>query len=150
MKILVTEVKVLGSIIDDSGIRMDPHKVDSVIKWPMPTNRDLLRGFLGSVGYLADDVNSVRVPMGVLTAITGDAVPFRWGYTEQRAFEDVKRKIEAGGKHSRVPLDYSDGAPPVWLVTNGCATGIAGIVIQGHNWKSGSVAAYYSAKLNAA
>jgi hypothetical protein len=69
---------------------MDPDKVDAVLKWKTPINRDLLRGFIGSVGYLADDVPGVRLPLGVLSAVTGDSVPFRWGYTEQRAFEDVK------------------------------------------------------------
>ena len=62
---------------------MDTEKVDSVLNWKVPTNRDLLRGFIGSVGYLADDIPNVRIPMGVLNAITGDTVPFRWGYTEQ-------------------------------------------------------------------
>lgn len=55
---------------------MDPDKVDTVLKWKVPTNRDLLRGFIGSVGYLADDVPGVRLPLGVLSTITGDAVPF--------------------------------------------------------------------------
>lgn len=75
------ELKVLGRIIDDNGIRMDPSKVDSVLAWKTPTNRDLLLGFLGAVGYLADDLAGVRVPMGVLTALTGDTVPFHWAHT---------------------------------------------------------------------
>lgn len=43
---LLPELKILGRIVDDGGVRMDPHKVDSVIAWKVPTNRDLLRGFL--------------------------------------------------------------------------------------------------------
>jgi len=57
---------------------MDPYKVDSVLNWKTPTNRDL-HGFLGSVGYLADDIPNVRIPMGVLHRLTGDTVPFHWG-----------------------------------------------------------------------
>ena len=71
-------LKLLGRIIDDHGIRMDTDKVDSVINWKVPTNRDLLRGFIGSVGYLADDIPNVRIPMGILSSLTGDTVPFRW------------------------------------------------------------------------
>ena len=77
------ELKLLGRVIDNQGIRMDSTKVDSVLNWKIPTNRDLLRGFIGSVGYLADDIPGVQIPMGVLSSITGDTVPFRWGYTEQ-------------------------------------------------------------------
>jgi hypothetical protein len=143
-------LKILGRIIDDHGIRMDPDKVDSIQNWKVPTNRDLLRGFIGSVGFLADDVPNVRIPMGILSAITGDAVPFRWGYTEQRAFEEVKSLVHAARNHHRVPLDYSVGAPPIWMITDGCATGVAGIISQGPEWKTARIAAFYSAKLNPA
>ena len=72
-------LKLLGRVIDDQGIRMDPDKVDSVIKWKVPTNRDLLRGFISSVGYLVDDIPNIQIPMGILSSITGDTVPFWWG-----------------------------------------------------------------------
>jgi hypothetical protein len=56
---LKSELKILGRIVSHGGIRMDPDKVDTVVNWKTPTNRDLLRGFLGSVGYLADDIPGV-------------------------------------------------------------------------------------------
>ena len=147
---LPPELKLLGRIIDDQGIRMDSEKVDSVMHWKVPTNRDLLRGFVGSVGYLADDIPNIRIPMGILSSITGDAVPFRWGYTEQRAFDDVKALVHQAREHRRVPLKYGVGAPPIWMVTDGCSTGISGLVSQGDDWKTASIAAFYSAKLNSA
>ena len=51
---LTPELKLLGRVIDNNGIRMDADKVDSVLKWKVPTNRDLLRGIIGSVGYQAN------------------------------------------------------------------------------------------------
>ena len=56
---------------------MDAEKVNSVLKWKVPTNRDLLHGFIGLVGYLADDIPNIQIPMGVLSAVTGDTMPFR-------------------------------------------------------------------------
>ena len=91
LQFLCREMKVLGRIVCDDGIRMDPDKVDALSKWKTPTNRDLLRGFLGAAGYLADDINCMRIPMGILHGLTGDTVPFRWEYTHQRAFEDIKK-----------------------------------------------------------
>ena len=93
LRFIEPELKLLGHIIDDQGIRMDTEKVDSVLNWKVPTNRDLLRGFIGSVGYLADNIPNIRIPMGVLSAITGDTIPFRWGYTEQQAFNEVKMLV---------------------------------------------------------
>ena len=59
LRFLVPELKLLGRVIDKDGIQMDAEKVDSVLKWKVPTNRDLLRGFIGSVGYLADDIPDI-------------------------------------------------------------------------------------------
>jgi len=53
LKFLCSRMKILGRIVDDDGIQMD------------------LRGFLGAVGYLADDIGTVRIPMGILTQLTG-------------------------------------------------------------------------------
>jgi hypothetical protein len=50
--------------------------------------------------------------------------------------------------HSRRPISYEKGAPQIWMVTDGCATGIAGLVSQGPDWETAKVAAFYSAKLN--
>ncbi|THG93109.1 hypothetical protein EW026_g8033 [Hermanssonia centrifuga] len=66
LKFLQPELKVLGRIVDDTGIRMDPDKVDSVLNWKVPTSKELLRGFLGSVGYLADDIVGTSHSNGLL------------------------------------------------------------------------------------
>lgn len=129
IRFLASELKLLGRIVDDEGIRMDPDKVNSVMNWKVP---------------------NVRIPLGVLSAITGDKVPFRWTYAEQRAFDEVKRLAEETRNHHRTPIRYGEGSPPVWLVTDGCATGIAGLISQGSEWKTAKIAAFYSAKLNSA
>jgi hypothetical protein len=143
-------MKILDRIVDDDGIRMDPDKVDSVVNWKTPMNRDLLCGFIGSAGYLADDISKVRVPMGVLSAITGDNIPFKWTNTEQRAFERVKHYVQACRDHCRVLLVYGKTAPRVWLMTDACINGIATIIAQGADWKTANIAAFFSAKLSTA
>ena len=42
------------------------------------------------------------------------------------------------------------GAIRYRMITDGCSTGIAGLVSQGEDWKTAKIAAFYSAKLNAA
>lgn len=150
LQFLCKEMKVLGRIVDDDGIRMDPDKVDALSKWKTPTNRDLLRGFLGAAGYLADNIDRVRIPMGILHSITGDTVPFQWDHTHQRTFEDIKCLAVQCRNHHRRPLEYRLGHEPIHVITDGCVTGIAGVVSQGENWQNAKVAAFYSAKLNSA
>ncbi|KAJ3482856.1 hypothetical protein NLI96_g6704 [Meripilus lineatus] len=147
---LEKEMKVLGRIVDDKGIRMDPDKVDNVLNWKVPTTKELLRGFLGSVGYLADDIATVRVPMGILTPLVGSTSSFHWEPTHQRAFDEIKQLVQAHREHHRVPLNYAVGAPHIWLITDGSLAGISGVISQGEDWKKGQVAAFFSAKLSPA
>lgn len=147
---LPKELKLLGHVITDDGIKLDPFKVDSVVAWKTPTTKEALRRFLGSVGYLTSNLSHVRIPMGILSALTGEGTPFRWTFTEQRAFDEVRNIVEQARDLARVAIDYSPGAPPVNLVTDGCSIGIAGCISQGDDWRAAPVVTFYSAKLSSA
>jgi len=43
-----------------------PIRLDSILNWKIPTNRELLAGFLGAVGYLASGCHEIRNPNGKL------------------------------------------------------------------------------------
>ncbi|KZT19601.1 DNA/RNA polymerase [Neolentinus lepideus HHB14362 ss-1] len=99
---LCKEIKILSHIVDDKGIHMNPSKT--------PMNWDVLWGFLGSVVYLANDLANIWIPMGILSVLTGDAASFCWDHVHQ------------------VPLDYSQGAPPIFLVTDASHGGLSGVM----------------------
>jgi hypothetical protein len=142
---LPKELKLLGHIITCDG-----KKVDGIVAWKTPTNRNLLRSFLSSVGYLADGVEGVRISMDVLNWLTGDTVAFCWGPTEQRAFEEVKARVATHRELHCIAMQHGKDAKPVHLVTDGCISGIAGKISQGRNWKTSPVIVFYSAKLSPA
>jgi hypothetical protein len=96
---LASELRLLGQVVGSDGIHMDPEKVDSIRNWKVPTTKEALSGFLGAVGYLADNLPGIRGPMGILNAHTGGAVPFQWAFTEQRAFEEIKNITETWKDH---------------------------------------------------
>jgi hypothetical protein len=150
MHFLALEIKLLGHIVTHEGIRLDPAKIDKISAWKVPTNRDLLRGFLGAVGYLADRCAGIRIPMDVLNRLTGDNIVYRWGPTEQRAFDEIKRTVQDHRDVVRIAMTYGEGALPVHVVTDGCLTGVGGCIKQGVDWKMAPVVAFYSAKLSAA
>jgi hypothetical protein len=147
---LPDELRLLGHLITSDGIKLDPFKVDSIVAWKTPTSKEALRRFLGSVGYLTSNLSHVRIPMGTLSALTGEATPFRWTFTEQRAFDDIIRIVHDARDLARITIDYTTGAPPINLITDGCSIGIAGCISQGDDWRTAPVVTFYSAKLSSA
>ena len=85
-------------------------------------------------GYLADDIYKVRVPLGILSEVTGDAIPFRWDFVQERAFEAIKQYTVACTPHSHVPLNYGRDAGGM---TDACLVGIGRVIAQGKDWHSG-------------
>ena len=43
----VKEVKFLGMLVSCDGIKMDPEKVNAILKWPEPTTVKQVHTFLG-------------------------------------------------------------------------------------------------------
>ena len=80
---LAKVMKIIGHVIDEDGICMDPNKVDFVLHWKTPTLKDLLWGFLRSVGYLVDKIANIQILMGILFSMIGFL--FRWEPTHQQA-----------------------------------------------------------------
>ena len=111
---------------------MDPYKVDALLKWKVLTNCELLRGFLGATSYLADDIDCVHIPMGVLHTCD---VNYR-NHTIQigiHAPESVRGGQKTLPTNAATTIDHSPSAPPINLVTDDCAMGIAGVISQGEN-----------------
>ena len=47
----MTEVKYLGHVVSEQGIRTNPDKTEIIKTWPVPYNIKQLRSFLGFAGY---------------------------------------------------------------------------------------------------
>ena len=150
MQFFANELRILGHVIDDKGIRMDPHKVDKVVNWKTPTNKDLLRSFIGAVGFLAPDCKGIRIPMGHLSSLTAETRPWKWDDTAQRSFEKVKQIVHEHRDNRRKALDYRADADPIYVTTDGCLTGGGGYVSQGKDPATANVVAFWSGKWNAA
>ena len=150
MQFFAEELKILGHMINDQGISMDPHKVNKVLNWKAPSNKDPLRSFIGAVGFLAPDCKGIRVPMGHLSGLTADTWPWRWDDTAQRSFEEVKKIVGDHWDQRWEALNYAKGAPPIWVTTDACLTGGGGYVSQGTDPSKAKVVSFWSAKWNVA
>ena len=142
-------LKVLGHVIDERGILMDPHKVDRIENWKTPTNADQVAAFTGMVQYLARDCHGVAIPLAVLSKLQGNKV-WAWGATEQRAFEEVKRIVCNWRANRRETADRSDKADPIAVHVDASLTGAGGVIWQGETFATGRILAFWSGKFNPA
>ena len=150
MNFFASKLKILGHIIDNKGIAMDLHKVDSVVNWKIPTNKGLLSSFLGMVGFLALDCKGIRIPIGILAPMMSGSKPWKWTETHQCAFEQVKEIVHKFRDNWRVALDYLEGAPVINLVMDASLTGTSGYISQGDELVTAKVITFWSGNFNSA
>ncbi|KAI3739234.1 hypothetical protein L2E82_29633 [Cichorium intybus] len=87
------EVQFLGHVVSAEGIKVDPAKIEAVMKWEPPKTPTEVRSFLGLAGYyrrFIQDFSKIAVP---LTQLTRKEVKFVWGEKQQEAFEILKKKL---------------------------------------------------------
>ncbi|KAJ9538901.1 hypothetical protein OSB04_031634 [Centaurea solstitialis] len=83
------EVQFLGHLVNREGIKVDPAKVEAVLKWETPKTPTEIRSFLGLAGYyrrFIQDFSKIAVP---LTKMTRKNERFMW----EAAFDTLRRKL---------------------------------------------------------
>ncbi|KAF4411871.1 Transposon Tf2-6 polyprotein [Colletotrichum fructicola] len=87
-------VKYLGYIVDvDSGISVDPDKIEAIEHWETPTTIRGVRGFLGFANYYRDFIPDFSTTAAPLTYLTKKDVPYHWTDNCQQAFEKLKTAL---------------------------------------------------------
>jgi hypothetical protein len=130
------EVKYVGFIVSQGGIATDPDKVEKVVKWPIPTNPEEVRQFVGFVGfyrkYIKDFTKIVRPLYEVMPVQnqksgkkTKSDENFVWGESQQKAFTQLKELLT-----SAPILGYADHNLPFELHTDASGDGLGAVLYQ--------------------
>ena len=90
---LKDNIKFLGYIIDEKGLRPDSAKVETVKTYPTPSSRRDVKAFLGLVGFyrrFIKDFSKIALPLVELTKLNK---PFAWSSQANESFEGLKLKL---------------------------------------------------------
>src|SRR3984893_16007889 len=85
------EISFLGHVINSDGIKMEPSKVDAVVKWPQPNNIHDLRSFLGLAGYYRRFVKDFSKLASPLTNLLHTNGSFKWKEKQEPLFPQRKQ-----------------------------------------------------------
>ena len=83
----------LGQLIDSSGIRPDPGKVNAIQTMPTPTNMTELRQFLGMLNQLSKFAPNLADKTKPLQDLLIKTNTWIWGEAQQNCFKEVKQII---------------------------------------------------------
>ena len=148
-QLFADSIEFLGHRISSKGIEADPVKLDKITNYPTPTSAKDILSFLGLVSYIAmfDFIPGLADYSSVLTKLTKKNVVFRWGKSQEEAFQTIK--CLARSVRFLQCLDYESG-DPFWLVTDANNKGIGGYVAQGKDWKTARPIGFYSRQYRSA
>ena len=81
--------------MSDSGVSVDPGKIEVVMSWERPKSVFEIRSFLGLAGYyrrFIEDLSRLEAPM---TRLTQNEVKFEWNDLCQKTFQELKRRLNS-------------------------------------------------------
>ena len=86
----VTEVDFLGMIVSCDGIKMDPEKVNAILKWPELTNVKQVRAFLGLGNFYRCFIKDYTIISHPMVDLTCKDIIFNFGDKEKASFKALK------------------------------------------------------------
>lgn len=141
----VTQVKYLGYIIGNGGIKTDPDKIEAITKWPVPKTIKQVRGFLGLAGWyrrFIDNFSSITFP---ISETLSSKRKFQWTPEANEAFNVVKIRLTTAPV-----LANPDFSKKFFLHCDASDYGIGAVLVQLDENGQERPIAYMSRKLNTA
>ena len=118
-------VKYLGHIVGQGQVRPLDAKIQTIVKYPIPTSRKELARFLGMAGYYRNFCLNFSEIAAPLTNLLSKKVKFVWTDDCQMAFDKVKLLLQKSPV-----LKSPDYEKPFKLIINSSDVGTGSVLVQ--------------------
>ncbi len=81
------QVKYLGHVVSEAGVKPDPENVNKVLQFIEPTDKKSLKSFLGMIGYYRKFVPGYSQLAHPLIKLTHEKQSFEWGQEQSKNFK---------------------------------------------------------------
>ena len=89
----VTEGKLLGHVILEKGIMIDPERVEAISKLGIPSSKRELKSFFGKINFLRKFISAFAEIVKPMNDMLKKDAKVDWTPTAKRAFEEIKHAI---------------------------------------------------------
>ncbi|XP_058746121.1 uncharacterized protein LOC131618991 [Vicia villosa] len=86
--------KLLGFIVSEKGIEVDPAKVKAIQEMPEPRTEKQVRGFLGRLNYIARFISHLTATCEPIFKLLRKNQAIKWDDDCQKAFDKVKEYLQ--------------------------------------------------------
>lgn len=119
------ELKFLGYVLNASGLRPDPQRIQAIEEFPIPSKVPQLQAFLGLCNFDRSFTEEFAVTTAPLTKLLRKNVPWSWQEEQQMAFDKLKAILcrDTMLYHPRFDQTF-------YVQTDACAVGVGAELFQ--------------------
>lgn len=121
----VDKISFMGHEISRNGLEVDANKVEAIQKYPVPSNTQQLRCFLGMVNYVSKFIRNMSDHLYPLNNLLKKEVPWTWSTSQDKSFQIIKDMICDSAK-----LYFYDPSKEVTLENDASDYGIGSVLLQ--------------------
>ncbi|KAF5459795.1 hypothetical protein F2P56_019713 [Juglans regia] len=123
-KLACGEIEYLGHLISKDRVRVDPKKLESMIRWLILKETEVIKGFLGLIGYYRKFIKGYgQVAAHLTTLLKKDA--FLWNEGATQSFNQLKAIVT-----NPLVLSLPDFSKVFVIECDVCGTGISVVLMQ--------------------
>jgi hypothetical protein len=138
----ITKGKLLGHIVSDSGIRIDPERIAAILNLPAPTSNKEVQDFMGVINFGHRFVPDFSVMVKPIHNLLKQDRSFSWIDDVENDFVGIKKSI-----HSAPVLVKPYFEKEFMIYTNATEEAISTILMQGDDQGNEKPVAYMSQSL---
>jgi len=86
--------KLLGFVVSQKGIEVDPDKMRAIIEMPAPSTEKEVRGFLGRLNYIARFISQLTATCEPIFKLLRKNQVVEWNEDCQAAFDKIKQYLQ--------------------------------------------------------
>jgi hypothetical protein len=139
----VTQGKLLGHIVSDCGISIDPERVVVIINLPAPTSKQSVQAFMGTINFVRRFVPDFVVMVKPIHNLLKQDRTFSWTDEVEKDFIGIKKAIS-----SAPVLAKPDFNKDFIIYTNATEEAIFAILLQVDDQNQENPIAYMSQSLS--